>query len=384
MAKGSAMGLWKGKKGSSVFYSIWNSNNKEKQGIREYRAEVRNPQSDGQADQRARLLPAQRIKGALRDIVSRSFQGIPYGSKSRLEFIRQAMRLKEGYPFLTKGYQEPVPGKYFISKGSLPQIITTDDEGAAESSLVLEIEIEGSTTIANFTAELLEKNPYLREGDQLTFVACTASLPDAPDISVYKWLYYSVYLNSSDSTTFTDAGLMDYEVIIGSFNARLRLTSDGNVAASAIILSRKDEDGTYLRSTAQLAVANFMAPFFTTQQADITRASYQTQTTQNSTDWPVEEDTRGGGGGSSVTDGLYTLSGLTGDRASLNGRKCKVRINTLTGTPTAVYVLSGALEGALVSETGGELSYQVGSEYSYLVKADVPALASLPSVPYNS
>ena len=124
-----------------------------------------------------------------------------------------------------------------------------------------------------------------------------------------------------------------------------------------------------------------MEPFFTTSQAAITRASYQTQTTQNSTDWPVEEDTRGGG--SSVTDGLYTLSGLTGDRATLNGRKCKVRINTLTGTPTAVYVLSGALEGALVSETGGELSYQVGSEYSYLVKADVPALASLPSVVYS-
>lgn len=376
------MGLWKGKKGSSVFYRIWNTNNKEAQGIREYRAEVRNPQSDGQADQRARLLPAQRIKGALRDIVSRSFQGVPYGSKSRLEFIRQAMRLKEGYPFVTKGYQEPVPGRYYISKGSLQQITTTDDEGAATSSLACQIEIEASTTIANFTAELLEKNPYLRDGDQLTFVACTASLPDAPDISVYKWIYYSVYLNSSDSTTFQDAGLMDYDVIIGAYNGDLRLSNDGNIAASAIILSRKDEDGTYLRSTAQLAVAKFMAPFFTTQQANITRASYQTRTTQNSTDWPVEDDTRGGGG-SSVTDGLYTLSGLTGNKATLNGQKVKVRINTLTGTPTAVYVLSGELEGALVSETGAELNYQSGDTLTPLTKSDVPALASLPSVSYS-
>lgn len=378
------MGLWKGKKGSSVFYRIWNTNNKEAQGIREYRAEVRNPQSDGQADQRARLLPAQRIKGALRDIVSRSFQGIPYGSKSRLAFLREAMRVKDGYPFVTKGYQEPVPGRYYISKGSLQQITTTDDGGVAVSNIVCEIEIDRSTTIANFTAELLEKNPYMREGDQLTFVGCLCSLPDAPDISVYTWIYYSIILNSTDSTTFEDAGLWDYDLILDSKEARLDMEGPSdNLAGSAIILSRLDEDGTYLRSTAQITPAAFMAPFFSPSQAAVTRASYQTSTRQNSTDWPVEEDTRGGGG-SSVTDGLYTLSGLTGDRASLNGRKCKVRINTLTGTPTAVYVLSGALEGALVSETGGELSYQVGSEYSYLVKADVPALASLPSVPYNS
>lgn len=376
------MGLWKGKKGSSVFYSIWNSNNKEKQGIREYRAEVKNPQSDGQADQRARLLPAQRIKGALRDIVSRSFQGIPYGSKSRLEFIRNAMRLKEGYPFVTKGYQEPVPGRYYISKGSLQQITTTDNDGTAESSLVCEVTIERTTQISAFSSDLLEKNPFLREGDQLTFVACLCSLPDAPDISVYRWIYFSIVLDSTNTTNFEDAGLTDYDIDLDSTDAHLKLVGPGdNVAASAIILSRLDDDGTYLRSTAQLTVADFMAPFFTTAQANITRASYQTSTAQNSTDWPVEEDTRGGG--SSLTDGLYTLSGLTGNKATLNGKKCKVRINTLTGTPTAVYVLSGTYEGGLVGEDGGELGYQTGDTFSFLTKADVPALASLPSVVYG-
>lgn len=383
MAKGSAMGLWKGKKGSSVFYSIWNSNNKEKQGIREYRAEVRNPQSDGQADQRARLLPAQRIKGALRDIVSRSFQGIPYGSKSRLEFIRLAMRLKDGYPFVTKGYQEPVPGRYYISKGTLPAITCDNTDGMAESSIAYGPTIEAGTTIADITSELLEKNDFLQEGDQLTFVGCICTLPSTPDVAVYKWAYYSIILDSLNTQTYQDLGINDKLFQFDAQDGRLILTGPGdNLAAAAIILSRLDEDGTYLRSTAQLAVADFMAPFFTTQQAAVTRASYQTRTTQNSTDWPVEDDTRGGGG-SSVTDGLYTLSGLTGNPASLNGQKVKVRINTLTGTPTAVYVLTGTQEGALVSESGAELNYQVEGELTYLTKSQVPALASLPSVPYN-
>lgn len=376
------MGLWKGKKGSSVFYSIWNSNNKEKQGIREYRAEVKNPQSDGQADQRARLLPAQRIKGALRDIVSRSFQGIPYGSKSRLEFLRLAMRVKEGYPFVTKGYQEPVPGRYYISKGSLQQITTTDDSGSGVSNIVCQIEIEQSTTIANFTAELLEKNAYLQEGDQLTFVGCLCSIPASPDISVYTWIYYSIFLNSDDTTSFQDAGLFDYELQIESTNARLTLVGpNDNLAGTAIILSRKDEDGTYLRSTAQITPAAFLAPFFTTAQANITRASYQTRTTQNSTDWPVEDDTRGGG--SSLTDGTFTVSGLTGELAGFNGRVVKVRVNTLTGTPTAVYVLDLA-DNSLCDPSGAEITIVItGGDSRYLFKRDVPQLASLPSVLYG-
>lgn len=382
------MGLWKGKKGSSVFYSIWNSNNKEKQGIREYRAEVRNPQSDGQADQRARLLPAQRIKGALRDIVSRSFQGIPYGSKSRLEFIRQAMRLKEGYPFLTKGYQEPVPGRYIISKGTLRQVSLTYAGTASskyfETSLKYSSDVESDTTIGDVSATLLAENSNLVSGDQITLVGCICSLPDAPDSSIYEWLYYSFYLDEASTTPLSDLPGWSALQLSSAQEEGGNLYVAGvqnKLCAAAVIVSRLDEDGMYLRSTAQLELADYMSVFFTPAQAAVTRASYQTGTTQNSTDWPVEEDTRGGG--SSVTDGLYTLSGLTGDRASLNGRKCKVRINTLTGTPTAVYVLSGALEGALVSETGSELIFQAGSDYSYLVKADVPALASLPSVVYS-
>lgn len=377
------MGLWKGKKGSSVFYRIWNTNNKEAQGIREYRAEVRNPQSDGQADQRARLLPAQRIKGALRDIVSRSFQGIPYGSKSRLEFIRQAMRLKEGYPFVTKGYQEPVPGRYIISRGSLRQITATFSNNIFVTSLKAGANTIGpDTTVGTLSTWILEANIDLMEGDQLTFVGCLCSLPDAPDVSIYEWYYYSIILDPNNTEQIADLKGNEFiGIAIAANDGGITLNGpNDNLCAAAVIISRLGEDGAYLRSTAQLAVANFMSPFFSPSQAAVTRASYQTQTTQNSTDWPVEEDTRGGG--SSATDGLYTLSGLTGDKATLNGRKCKVRINTLTSAPVAVYVLTGAAEGGLVGEDGGELSYQVGSDFSFLVKSDVPALASLPSINY--
>lgn len=380
------MGLWKGKKGSSVFYSIWNSNNKEKQGIREYRAEVKNPQSDGQADQRARLLPAQRIKGALRDIVSRSFQGIPYGSKSRLEFIREAMRLKTGYPFVTKGYQEPVPGKYIISKGSLGSIEGTPGTNNYEFPIITNLpHIGEDTEISALTADLISSNSNLLEGDQITIVGCYCSLPDAVDVSTYQWFYWSFNLDSANTTTL-DQFPGYYEVPIGpSSNNFLSIekanSRSGKICAAAMIISRLGEDGTYLRTTSRIAVGDEMAPFFSPSQAAVTRASYQTSTTQNSTDWPVEEDTRGGG--SSVTDGEFTIAGATGTKAGFNGRKCKVRINTLTGSPTAVYV-ANTTDNTLVDVNGNELTIiPEGGELTYLFKSDVPALASLPSVAYS-
>ena len=384
MAKGSAMGLWKGKKGSSVFYRIWNTNNKEAQGIREYRAEVRNPQSDGQADQRARLLPAQRIKGALRDIVSRSFQGVPYGSKSRLEFLRQAMRLKEGYPFVTKGYQEPVPGRYIISRGSLRQISATFNDDIFVTNLTAgQTPMTADTTIGQLSTWILEDNVDMLEGDQITIVGCLCSMPDAPDVSIYEWYYYSFILDPNNNEEV--ASLNGYRFIgIGKQNDTGKITLFGpedNLCAAAIIISRLGEDGAYLRSTAQLAVADFMSVFFSPSQAAVTRASYQTQTSQNSTDWPVEEDTRGGG--SSVTDGEFTIAGATGTKAGFNGMKCKVRINTLTGSPAAVYVANTS-DNTLVDVNGNELTIiPQGGELTYLFKADVPALASLPSVLYS-
>lgn len=378
------MGLWKGKKGSTVFYRIWNTNNKEAQGEREYRAEVRNPQSDGQADQRARLLPAQRMKAALRDIVSRSFQGIPYGSKSRLEFIRQAMRLKEGYPFVTKGYQEPVPGRYIISRGSLRQVALTWDQAGPSFVSTLMIDgldqVDEETTIGALSTAIIDGNADLQAGDQITFVGCLCSLPDAPDVSMYSWEYFSFNLDPNNT-----AELGDYQSTnlgIGNEGNAITLYSmKDDICAGAIIISRLGEDGAYLRSTAQLAVANYMSVFFSPSQAAVTRASYQTKTTQNSTDWPVEEDTRGGG--SSVTDGEFTIAGATGTKAGFNGMKCKVRINTLTGLPTAVYV-ANTTDNTLVDVNGNELSIiPQGGELTYLFKSDVPALASLPSVLYS-
>lgn len=380
------MGLWKGKKGSSVFYKIWNSNNKEKQGIREYQPEIRNPQSDGQADQRMRMLPAQLIKGALRDIVSRSFQGIAYGSKSRLEFLKYALRA-ETFPFLPKGYTEPVPGAYLISRGTLQQVACTpsDDDTEIWTTLKYNTTLDMATdTVGSSSTQLLAANANLQEGDQLTFVGCLIQDNGASG-NFYNWFYWSMILDTSDTTVLQNIpGANRLQInAIADENIIAMVGEDSNLCAAGVIVSRQGSDGQYLRSNCTLClVSSKLFPWFETSTRAGTRASYQTGQTRSYVDWPVEQDEES----ATTEDGEYTLSGLQGAIAPLNGQKVKVRINSESGLISACYISSDSTEvdKFLVNPNGNTLPYTLSSEVAYLKQSQVTALANLPTIVYTS
>ena len=377
------MGLWKGKKGSSVFYKIWNSNNKEKQGIREYQPEVRNPQTDYQADQRMKMLPAQLIKGALRDIVSRSFQGIAYGSKSRLEFMKYALRA-ETYPYPPKGFTEPVPGEYLISRGTIQQVGCAYNSVNEDftTTLIFTISMD-DITVAAFSTEILTRNNFLKEGDQLTFVGCFYG-PTAEANPFYNWAYWSMVLDTQNGERVGDLKGSD-TVLIGLDSDVNRITLSSavdNICAAGVIVSRQGEDGLYLRSNCTLAIdEQTLAIWFAEETRAGTRASYQTGQTRSFYDWPVEE----GGETAGTEDGAYTLSGLQGAIAPLNGRQVKVRVNSGTGIAVACYISSESTESTkfLVDLNGNALSYSQQGEITYLRQDQVTALANLPTIVYT-
>lgn len=380
------MGLWKGKKGSSVFYKIWNSNNKEKQGIREYTPEISNPQTNAQTDQRMRMLPAQLVKGALRDIVSRSFQGVEYGSKSRLEFLKYALRA-EIFPYLPKGWTDPIPGSYLISRGTLPSIGVTfqPSEPTFQTALSLPIDFDPAdiqTTVGQFATALLEYNSFLQEGDQLTFVVCELT---SDYLTTCRWFTLSIILDTTSAEQLTPNHGM---VALSSYGHQLSVQgSADNGVACGVILSRLGSDGLYLRNTTELVLARDWNPefdsYFSSAAKGEARQSYQKKAGTTSTDWPVEdgENTRGGIG---TEDGAYTLSGLTGDIASLNGEQVKVRVEMGTDEITAVYVKRAATIDYLIDPDGNELIYFVEGVGTSLRKDQVTALANYPVIVYTN
>lgn len=387
------MGLWKGKKGSSVFYKIKYSNNKEKQGIREYQAEVSNPQTDAQADVRSKLLPAQGIRGALRDIVSRSFQGVEYGAKSRLEFMKYALNSSVRYPFVRKGDTQPVPGEYMIAKGTLPQIVTrfSNDIPGFYSDIYLGTQEFDMDTVADLSRAVLNDNSTLKEGDQLTFVGCLYTRIEGGDF-VFNWYYYSVILDPLNENDLDSIPGYDKLALgamrVGGAGSRYQLCLTGwgdNLCAAAIICSRRGDDGLYMRSTSYLAVGveEFTDFYFSDFQKMATRASYQTRAqTRGGLDWPVEQDDSTMYIIESVS---YAVSGITGAAASLNGEDVWVQRRSDTREVIRVYASSDSTDGNvfLVTEEGNKLNYTTGSDVMYLRQDQVPSLAGLPYVLYT-
>lgn len=385
------MGLWRGKKGSSVFYKLTNSNNAQKQGIRERVYEVSNPKTANQADQRMKLLPAQRIAGALREIIDRGWQGIDYGVKSRNAFLSKALLMKSGFPYLDKDSDLTVPGEYQITKGSLTGIVCEFVSGAGLADAVItrlyladDFTIGPTTTIGELSQSILENTPGVMEGDQLTFVACYT---DDMDLAVltdvnYYWDYCSIFLDPNDSALVSDLSLSLIDTPYGlGFNQKV--SPDGGSLAGAVVLSRLGSTGTYLRSTAKLVVRSELSGWFSQATKQRARRSYQYRDANDEPtvgpDWPVDGDVDYEA--SYVAE--LTLSGLTGVYAQANGQQIMVRRNQVDDTLVAVYYIAGTLDPTdhcVVRPNGRNIVVGELGQQEEVTVSNCPQVANLPQI----
>lgn len=367
MAKGSAMGLWRGKKGSSVFFKIKNSSNGQKQGIRERVYEVSNPKSSSQAGQRMKMLPAQRFLGALSSVITRGFEGVEYGQASRQKFMQYALKMSTGYPAVEKDSNKVWPGEYLISRGQLPEVGVTIDTAGTLAISTLTISGEpADSSVGEFSKCLLEGNSWLNEGDQITIVTCEADdaggLLDA--VPIYKVNSFML-----DKTGITQ--IPHVTVTAGAFGVTPSL--EGFIAA-AVIVSREGNNGQHLRSNAIMTINKAYAEeLFSSERYAAARKSYMnTATSAADTDWPVEPDFA-----NEVFNSTMTLTGLTGNFSSLNGRLIKV-IREVDTNAIVGYYYKAPMSGtnALITPDGTPLSVTVDMAVTYLTASSVPALAN--------
>lgn len=376
MAKGSAMGVWKGKKGTSVFYRIKNSNNKQVQGIRERVYDPANPQTSSQAGQRMKMLPAQRMANVLKHIIERGFEGVKYGPMSRNAFLKYALKQNSGFPATSKDDSKVWPGEYLISKGSLPEI--TCQFNATDVKVISSLGCDTpGTTVGTLSTDLLAENSYLQPGDQITLCLCETADFGAPSDAIPVWLTVSFILDANDTTTLASLGLT---VTAESNHMAIGVDEDLEYfVAAGLILSRESATGGHLRSNCRVKLTDSFADFLFSNAALVeARRSYM-KADLTMSDWPEQQPEILG----ETVEGLYTLSGLTGYMAVRNGTKVKVRVDNITGDLRAVYVKTTDNQDmeymALVNQDGYAVSY-AGQDLvaNYLKPSDVTELASLP------
>lgn len=385
MAKGSAMGLWRGKKGSSVFYYLRNSNSREKQGIREYQPVVSNPQTSAQIDQRMYMTPAQNLYRELADIIRRSWQGLEYGGKGTQEFFKYALRhgttRPVGIPWLDKGDSRAVPGTYQISNGSIAEVFATIiDADLCNTSLTLTITQGGNTTWGDVSTDLIENND-IKQGDQLTFVTCASSEEYPTASSRFGWDVFSIYVDTNSTTPLIQ--VFGKYTIVAIQDSKLSLQNNGVnpfpfLQAAAVIVSRLGSTGTYQRSPATIAVnTELMAYWYSANRHDLARNSYINRTgSTRSGSWIVDDQAGDSPVSREKVDGTFTLAGLTGDKADANGTNVRVQRYADDNSIAAVYVIATQSEGQTVyplvnSANGQAVEYAgTGGAFGYIFPSD--------------
>ena len=274
MAKGIGLiGNFKGKVGNMVGYKLIDSNTGNSQGIRVYQPIVRNPKTSAQAEQRAKLAPINVTYRALKMVIDRGNEGLPYGNKSRLAWLKQAFKA-EGMPWFVKGANPDFPVVCLLTKGSLVGV------NYFISGSALKIEANGLTdetdvtTIGKLSTALLGAIPSLRAGDQITFVTLQ------PVYGQLSSKVFSFVLNTEDATSQTLIKVESNSVFMDAFD---------EAGFGAVIVSREGANGEHLRSTTTLLAtssATDVAPYDADSKAAAI-ASYQNASGANA-DWAEE------------------------------------------------------------------------------------------------
>ena len=256
----------------------------KKQVARSKPTSVRNPRTISQIVQRMKVGPAQLFYAAFEKAagsvennpLSHSWQGVPYGPKSRTKFLQLAMT---GDPkaYVPKGINFPVPGVYQVSQGSLPELPKglSGDSGNTILAMDEALEAEGVQALANFGVEM---------GDQITVVALVDNLNGG-----YNAAFGRIIVGTGNSWQFLGDVNNDLQDI--SLNDDGIQFSASKVACAAYILSRGTSSASAKRSTAFMTIAPDYQSLMSPEAYDAAVDSYITGTSYNSlnSDWYLNQ-----------------------------------------------------------------------------------------------
>ena len=221
---------------------------------------VRNPRTQSQMNQRVKWSNLVNLYRANQSWMKYAFETKKETQSDYNKFM--SLNVTGSNIFLTKDIAAAggcVVQAYLITQGSIPSIETiydTERQGWV-TNIFLGPDVQFSQiSVAAFSRMLLDNNPAMQEGDQLSFIRMT-QLTNAdtgfPFVIVRK---YEVVLSLTNTTSLWDYLPNEY---IGSDEnntmSRLMVNNSGNAGGFVLILSRTRGGKTYV-SSQRIVVAN--------------------------------------------------------------------------------------------------------------------------------
>lgn len=369
MSKGNMLlGHARGKVGSLVF-----SRANGQQIVRARAEVVKNPQTDAQVIQRIFLNTIAQAYSRMSAIVDHSFEGVKKGQDSMSYFMKknlEAIRAKvanAGDLNTQQVYVTPIgegylaTNDYIVAKGSLPVV---------NPALVQDSGIE--LLVSTGTYKDLIDIYHLQRGDQMTF--CLIQLNE---VGATSFVYGRLILdprNEDGSEAAMTTALIANDAInkpnpktelqglnLSVAGQTFRIGAPDSTIGGCVIVSRKNDDGTWLRSNSSMMLVS-EAPIGMSVAAALT----QFRTGGIDTENPLYLNNGGVGGGTSnsqPTTEYVQISAASANASQGNvsggGRKAIGGTCTLTATPASGYQFKNWTKGGNVVSTANPYTFTV-------------------------
>lgn len=226
---------------------------------RELAAEVSNPRTIDQMSQRVKWANLVNFYRANKSWMKFAFETKPTNRTDYNQFM--SLNVANSRIYLPKDVANQggcVVDSYVMTQGSLASIEITKGEGVFYSNLFIpeELDIVATTTVADVSKALIQSNPALREGDQISFIRLTQQTSANTGVPFVVVRKYEVILNTSDLRFFSQ--FMPTSYITSDMNGDnncIAVNDSGNAGGFLLILSRTTGGKTYV-STQSVIVAN--------------------------------------------------------------------------------------------------------------------------------
>lgn len=276
MAKSGIPGIYgfaRGKVGA-VVYSTSNAalSGGRKQIVRIKAESVKNPRTIAQIVQRMKIGPAQLFYAAFEKAagsvennpLSHSWEGVEYGSKSRMRFMQLAMA-GEPKAYVPKGIKFVAPGQYQVSEGSLQSLPWRQVHANSANRL-----LSSSTAMTQTDVEALAAYS-VEVGDQITIMYLLSD-----DAGSYSAHTQRLIVGVGNSFTLNEGDVDDWRLFDDGFE-----DLNGEIACVAMIVSRGITNNAKRSTETMMIMPNF-ASLLSPEAYDKAVESYVTGVTYNS------------------------------------------------------------------------------------------------------
>lgn len=227
---------------------------------RELAANVSNPQTPLQMSQRVKWSNLVSFYRANKSWMKKAFETKKRTQSDYNKFMSVNTAMSDIY--LTKAQAAAggcVVAAYRVSEGSLPPVeVYKLDTGNMGTDLFLPTDfvLTDNMTIGEISTALLQSNPGLRMGDQLSFIRETMTSTSNANIPYVQTRVYEIVLEPQSTRLFADyfpAELMSYAIIDNK--SRLCVINNGNAGGFTFVVSRTTGGKTQV-STQTLTLLN--------------------------------------------------------------------------------------------------------------------------------